>query len=302
MDAFREVDERVGKPVLGSDGSSRWQEFQKTSVIGSKRVSVAPLAPQKAADRASGLKSWEDERKLENENRQKLGLSSLEEREGYTHFKMKNDDKNDDGVSGKERKRIVSRTRPDDKEYYLPCSTFEGWRWDYIFTTRDEYGTGYYWDGWDSFLELQGKRKRPDQMLASKRKQPSNNNNSDTNENPETSETKKSKTSKSIITPVLATVPSESNHPLEQVMVALHRQQQQPPPQLSSLLPPGWQAAKDTASNKTYYYHVNTGHRTWDKPASLPQGWMETTDPATNRLYYYHSETGQTSWDRPGKT
>mmetsp|Transcript_31976 Transcript_31976/g.74714 ORF Transcript_31976/g.74714 Transcript_31976/m.74714 type:complete len:1120 (-) Transcript_31976:18-3377(-) len=168
MDAFSKVDDNVSKPVLGSDGAARWQAFSSQNHNNNSKAShgVAPKAPLKAADRAAGVQHWNEERQRENEARKRAGLTtSLDDKPGYTQFnnKKSNDDGDDDGApSAKERKRIAQRRRPDKEAYFVPSATFAGWKWDYIFTARPESeGTGYYWDGMDSLMELEGKRQRP---------------------------------------------------------------------------------------------------------------------------------------------
>lgn len=151
--AFSKVDELVSKPVMGSDGAASWQNFRKdhASKIRPSSSSVAPKAPLKKLDRLA-FTSWEDEQQHENQMRKEAG--HVQAGAGYTTFKKKNA-----AEEAKERKRkvlIEKRIRPDDKDYFIPSPTFQGWKFDYIFTTRvDRGGTGYYWDGSDGVKSLQ---------------------------------------------------------------------------------------------------------------------------------------------------
>jgi len=76
----------------------------------------------------------------------------LEVGEGYTEFKRRGRDQEEAALK-KKRIKIESRIRPDNVQYYIPSTNFIGWKKDYVFTTRENYGTGYYWDGTDSARE-----------------------------------------------------------------------------------------------------------------------------------------------------
>ena len=310
MEAFDKVDKQVSKPVLGSDGASRWQEFAQQAKL-PRRTSAAPKAPLKALDRASGTLKWDDERRREDENRQAQGLGKLETNQGYTQFKKsKGDEEDQDADQKKEELRIQSKTRPEKSEYFIPSKAFQGWKWDYIFTTRKTYGTGYYWDGTDSLLELQGNRQRPAPKHSSKKV-------ATDKERSGSKETKRSKRTEDFVTPkkkkskkskAPVTIVHDPNHPLEQVAAVLQAHQ----------LPPGWYSTKDPFSGKTYYYNETTGERSWEKPTiqsqsaatetsdssgspDLPTGWAAVKDPASGKEYYYHSQTRQTTWEKPTK-
>ncbi len=91
--AFNAVDEMVAKPVLGSDGAQRWQEFRSTSKSSSTVVSSSkstnpnvPQIPLKSLDRALGFQSWNDERTNETTIRKITGTVNTV---GYTNFKQK---------------------------------------------------------------------------------------------------------------------------------------------------------------------------------------------------------------------
>ena len=112
--AFNEVDEQVAKPVLGSDGAARWQDFKqgagKKTVAGLRTLSsVAPALPLKRLDRALGTRSIHDERSNEAKIRREAG--DKEVGAGYTEFKRKQN--HDELVAQKKRKLILDRVRPD---------------------------------------------------------------------------------------------------------------------------------------------------------------------------------------------
>ena len=109
------------------------------------------------------------------------------------------------------------------------------------------------------------------------------------------------------------TIVHDPQHPLEQVAAMLQSRVA-----ASSMeekddvaLPHGWQSATDPASGKTYYYHTDSGERTWTRPrtettttattirTALPDGWTTAQDPATGKTYYYHAATQITQWDPP---
>jgi len=49
---------------------------------------------------------------------------------------------------------VVERVRPDGTNYFIKADTFDGWKEDYVFTTKAGRGTGYFWDGMDSVKKL----------------------------------------------------------------------------------------------------------------------------------------------------
>ena len=312
---LNDVDEQTSKTVLGSDGAARWQDFRSSSKI-KATTSVAPAIPLKKLDRALGTKSISDERATEAKIRKDAGDRELDA--GYTEFTRKND--HEEIAAQKKRKLILDRVRPDDVPYFFPAETFEGSKFDYVFTTQSR-GTGYYWDGLDSMKrELEGEKsdsvkntmdtinsKQNDQVISKVKKK------------------KRRKLKETIIE-------SDEFNPLEQVAQALRRKQTAlnaaAPTQRREVsvsdavalgastnlhsttkeataelenLPSGWESAKDPNSGKTYYFCRTTAERSWTKPVSadtLPAGWKTTKDPSTSKIYYYHSN-GRTSWTKP---
>lgn len=232
---------------------------------------------------------------------------------GYQEFKSKNDP-----AEAAERKRVQAveqRIRPDNAQYFIAAETFEGWKWDYIFTTKDR-GTGYYWDGMDSLKKHRGELNEEGGPSSLKTRQRDDDGNVDGLEPKKKRKKKKKKKTKGDsddqekegdyghdqqqpLTP----------HPMEQIAAAMHRQRQrsaipsflqQPASKDNSDLPAGWETAKDPTSGKTYFFERATGKRQWDKPKSmLPEGWMEAKDASTGKTYYYHKASGQTKWEKP---
>jgi hypothetical protein len=312
FDAFSKVDEIVSKPILGSDGAASWQEFQKdvhksTSIgIGSHphRPSAAPKAPLKKADRlGTGFSSWEEERLHEEQVRKAAGHVSAGT--GYTNFKKKNSA--EEAAERKRIKKIEARIRPDNKEYFIPAPTFQGWKFDYIFTTRPDRGTGYYWDGMDSVKKLRGAlQEGENDGDTQKGEEDEKASGEEEHDKPKKKKRKKS------AGPVIVNDP---NNPLEQVAALIEQRRRQmmaPTAVVDPTLLPGWEMANDTTSGKPYYFNRSTGERSWDKPqavpgatstselkdSELPEGWKEATDGASGKTYYYHTN-GETRWDRP---
>ncbi|CAB9498031.1 WW domain [Seminavis robusta] len=312
-DAFNSVDKLVSKPILGSDGAASWQEFRNDNkkTIYKNKESSAPLAPLKKADKlGSGLTSWSEERSREEVARQEAGHAELGK--GYTNFKAKNEDPQ----ARKEKKRIEERRRPDNIEYFLPAKAFDGWKWDYIFTTKEDRGTGYYWDGSDSLKRLKGELPAtagPDNLITSLQK----NTTDDTDEAVSTTTTTttagkhnrsteggddeqvkaKKKKKRKKAAPVIVDDP---NNPLEQVQAAIRKRNERLGISNDDGLPDGWEAAPDPSTGKVYYFHRQSGTRQWEKPKNerLPEGWNVAQDKTTGKTYYFHT-SGETRWEKP---
>lgn len=282
-DAFSDVDKLVAKPVLGSDGAASWQEFHRSKKL--KSSSSAPLAPMKAVDRAAGFACWQDERKQEDAVREQAGEKKLEE-SGYTNFRQKTEHSN------KKEDTLLHRTRPKKVEYFFPASDFQGFKFDYVFTTRQG-RTGYYWDGMDSVKQrLNGATDEPTTPRANS-VEPDANEQVQASDAQQPSKTKKKKKPK-LAGPVIIDDP---NHPMEQLKAALERKHAAD----SQTLPLGWEVATDATSGKPYYYNLTTGQRVWELPGSntLPQGWSTAKDPTSGKEYYYNATTKETQWERP---
>jgi hypothetical protein len=327
--AFNEVDESVAKPVLGSDGAARWQDFKGKSKLLSAKTSVAPALPLKKLDRALGTTSIRDEQANEAKIRREAG--HREAGAGYTVFKRKTDA--EEVAERKREKLVLDRVRPDDMPYFLQADTFEGYKIDYVFTTRDTRGTGYYWDGTDSLRRESG---QPSTYAATE----------SVNDDEETTKKSKSKKKKKNIREPESLPERDEFNPMEQVAQALLRRKQavDAPPssllgvtnriadaaalgadtsalELASYITPqslepelitaGWESAKDPNSGKTYYFRRSTNERSWKKPdlpkspdqennnsEHLPDGWISAKDQSSGKVYYHHS-SGKTSWKKP---
>ena len=265
-EAFQAVDTLVSKPIFGSDGAASWQEFQKDQKV-MVVESVAPQLPRKRNDIFSSVK---EERSNEIQIRKETNQPIMGS--GYTSFKKKRGN-NDDANTKKQQKMIEQRIRPDDQIYFISSSTFTGWKKDYIFTTRDGRGTGYYWDGMDSLKEQQQKQQTstietetvrntihpPIQKKKKKKKKKekkSNGRNSD--------DYQQQKSMDSII------------NPMDQVKNAIQQRQESQQHSVyndtsnngSLLSDNGWKEATDPTTKKTYYYQSSTGKRQWEKPTS----------------------------------
>lgn len=301
-EAFNAVDKLVSKPVMGSDGASRWQDFRQDNkqIYELARPSVAPMAPLKVSDRKAGFGSWNEERKNEVAVRTVSGDAALNA--GYTNFQHKNNDTAEQVARKKHEKQVRKRVRPEEEPYYIKPSaagindadtcTFQGHRFDYIFTTKDK-RTGYYWDGMDSVKRLdQGDEEgtgTPADTNVHGKKQESTAETS-------TAKPKKKKRKKVVII-------EDPNNPMEQVAAAIQRRQLAATGATSGGGNSAWETALDPTSGKTYYFCRATGERKWEKPEPetlpLPLGWQSAKDPNTGKEYFYHAATGDTRWERP---
>jgi hypothetical protein len=294
FDAFAKVDEFVSKPVLGSEGAASWQVFRKDHK--SNRPSAAPKAPLKKLDKlGTGFTTWEDERANEDKVRKEAGQADTGS--GYTTFKKKNG--SEEAAERKRIKQIEARIRPENQNFFIPAPTFQGWKFDYIFTTRPDRGTGYFWDGADSIKRLRG------ELIEEEPAPPADNADAE----PAKEIKPKKKKRKKNAGPIMVNDPT---NPQEQVAAALQKRNQMLGGTADPTLPSGWEAARDPFSGKTYYYCRATGERKWDKPAApetnedkkaeeaekLSDGWKSAADKGTGKTYYYHTN-GETKWEKP---
>jgi len=306
-EAFNAVDDLVSKPVLGSDGAGRWQNFRQGNKL-LNRQSTAPTAPLKATDRKAGFGSWQQERQNEAAVRIQAGEAALNA--GYTTFNNKADA--EEAARLKREKQVRKRIRPDDVTYYCAAETFQGPKFDYVFTTKES-RTGYYWDGMESVKKMdRGGANEEDAPLSastnadsggkldssaaaaataegeaeSTRQQPSDGSQKLL---PIKKKRKKEK-------PVMIDDP---NNPMEQVAAALQRRQQQVTVG-AAVTGRDWEAAVDPSTGKMYYYCRTTGDRAWEKPpAALPEGWQSAVDATTGKEYFFNAVAGETRWERP---
>lgn len=287
FDAFAAVDKLVSKPVLGSDGAASWQEFRKeTKEL--QRESVAPALQVKRSDRlGTGLTSLSEERANEDKVRSEAGDAALGS--GYTSFKKKNNA--EEASERKRRKLIGKRVRSDKNQYYIAAETFKGWKFDYIFTTRDK-RTGYYWDGTDSIKKLNGVDLPTSNKTEASVADPT----SDSGKKKKKGNSEGEKSDGGALMVV-----NDPNNPLEQVASAIRRRNEalKAPPIPAAPMCAGWDSAIDKATGKVYYFNLMTDQRSWHPPAAeaLPEGW-KAADDASGKTYYYHS-SGTTRWQKP---
>ena len=331
-----EVDESVAKPVLGSDGAARWQDFKGNNKLPTaNKFSVAPAIPLKKLDRVA-LKTTSIRDEQANEAKIRKDAGDRELGAGYTVFKRTSDH---DEIAEKKRKKLVlDRVRPDDVPYFIQAETFEGYKFDYVFTTMESRGTGYYWDGMDSLKKelglpptVEGANNGDGGSIATET----------TTKKPK----KKKKKRKAHEEPIFE---SDEMNPMEQIQQAILRRKQAmgalpssltgvtnntnaadaaalgadsraldlaAPPSTAQiileqeLVAAGWESAKDPSSGKTYYFKRSTNERSWKKPVllpmsfaggeeHLPDGWKSTKDESSGKTYYYHT-SGKTSWEKP---
>jgi len=320
-DAFASVDRLVSKPVLGSDGAASWQSFRrnrqqsegKSNASRKSGGGAAPTAPLKKSDRlgGAGFQSWTEERRHEDHQRLEQGLDAVDDA-GYTHFRKKKHDDDDiaTGAAGgstaaavdkKERKRILAKTRPDDVEYFLPAQTFQGSKFDYVYTTR-HLGLGYYWDGTDSLKRLGGEtapkittaggggtrdvagdvgsgRGGGEESSSTSTTKNKKKKDDDLGEKSATKKSKKKKRKQQQQQRQGPVIVEDPNNPREQfaaVLLQRQQQQRQQPQQQQLCLPEGWESAIDSTTGKTYYFCRATDERRWDVPPTTSTSTSKT--------------------------
>lgn len=309
------VDDLVAKPVLGSDGAASWQNFVKdsdkimrsrlSSSLSSSNPQNHSTAPQMMLKKADKhiFSNLHEERAHEEKMREQKGSESMGS--GYTHFKKRGLDEGEEELS----EALTPRIRPDNKTYYYPTETFEGYKEDYIFTTRHR-GTGYYWDGMDSLrkrIRMQNGTVSEEATITQPETSP-----------PKTEKIHKTKRKKEKLNGVPDTDDPNINNPYEQVADAIRKRNEK-----VALASIGWVATIDPSTQKTYYYNSKTRETTWDNPLlpkqkehqkqkssqskdmegaetnKLPKGWKSTLDKASGKVYYYNTVTKETSWKIP---
>eukprot|EP00592_Proboscia_alata_P013715 CAMPEP_0194386128 /NCGR_PEP_ID=MMETSP0174-20130528/84642_1 /TAXON_ID=216777 /ORGANISM="Proboscia alata, Strain PI-D3" /LENGTH=310 /DNA_ID=CAMNT_0039174989 /DNA_START=28 /DNA_END=956 /DNA_ORIENTATION=- len=271
--AFSEIDNLVSKPVIGSDGALSWQNWRNEAKGINKStasLSVAPNLPMKQIDRKNtGFQNFDQER--ENEMAVRKTMGDVAVGEGYTVFKRKeHEDKLARNESNTTNIQLQKRTRPPDAIYFMQAKTFEGWKHDYIFTTKDGRGTGYFWDGWDTargVLETQPKSSKEGDADSNKTR------------------TKKKKRKKGYDPHDASSLfqPDESNHPMTQVAEAIAR-------------------AAQAASSKSSAECNNASHPARQKQVDVSldeAGWSSAVDSGTQKVYYFNKLTKETRWDHP---
>mmetsp|Transcript_28277 Transcript_28277/g.43330 ORF Transcript_28277/g.43330 Transcript_28277/m.43330 type:complete len:275 (-) Transcript_28277:609-1433(-) len=269
---------------------------------------TAPHMPLKRSDKLSGMMSIEAERKNERSIRKSYGDDDMGS--GYTTFKRRQD--KDEIAARKRRKLIEERRRPDDVKYFFKTDsgTFEGWKEDYVFTTKDR-GTGYYWDGMDSVKKLSADEdvtstttSTNTSIIGSAKLDNGENNKEDKTKGVKDKKKKKKK-------------------------------EKSKKKRKNGKLPSGWEETIDPFTAKLYFFNRKLNKTVWDRPTSddefsigedtanekgsepngtrkiindkssgddsLPEGWQAAKDPSTGKEYYYHVESNETVWDRPQK-
>lgn len=240
---------------------------------------------------ATGFKSWEEEQVHEEKVRKEAGHALTGS--GYTTFKKKNNA--EEAAERKRIKQIEARIRPNDKEFFISSKIFQGWKYNYIFTTRPDRGTGYFWDGMDAIKELRGELKVERKLEEAKET---------TGDEPSKRKKKKRKKNQG------PTIINDPNNPMEQVAAILKKQREGLVGSLDKGLPIGWEMAQDPGSGKQYFFCRATGEISWSRPENiqsiaqpsesegLPEGWNSAVDKASGKIYYYN-KSGETKWTKP---
>ena len=303
--AFAAVDSLVSKQVHGSDNTASWQSFNNESRSSRSRgTGAAPILPVKRADRlGTGMQNRDDEKRHEDSIRREAGLAPVGS--GYTAFKRKLDQ--DAVASAKRAKLVADRVRPDEKRYYIAAETFDGWKEDYVFTTRDR-GTGYYWDGMDSLKKQLGLSAggSSSAVVAEETGAKGIGAGNDDDAVPEDTATskkkrkKKKKKSKSKDADVAAHAEDDSNNPMDQISAAIRRRNQlmmHPPGSAGRAAAAAGLADASTAAADAIGL---TGSGLPSQITALAaKGWETAKDPSSGKEFYFNRGTGERSWDNP---
>jgi len=319
FDAFSKVDDIVSRPVFGSDGAASWQSFRNENKKKDSHLSSAPKVPLKRADKlGTGFSTWDDERDYEKKVRKDAGHASTGS--GYVVFNKKENGSNKEKAERIRKAQIEDRIRPDDIEYFIPSKIFQGWKFDYIFTTKNDVNnTGYYWDGMDSVKKQNNDEAICEEEPKLKDKVMNNNNKRKVKKSSNRKEKskKKKRNNNDNDNSKIPVIVHNPNNPREQMQAMLQRRNQQLTGVVTDFsLPVGWEAAKDTFTGNVYYFHRATGDRSWEKPKipedasndheggemninkSLPEGWKSATDKSSGNSYY-HNTNGDVTWTKP---
>ena len=332
--AFSSVDDVVAKPVFGSDGAASWQEFKKKDAAGSSffnqhkrpwKELVAPGIPMKKSDRlGTGFSTLSEERANERKVREENGDAALGS--GYTSFQRRQNDDDDNDITEamakKRAKMITDRIRPDEVTYYIQTDTFDGWKEDYIFTTRHR-GIGYYWDGMDSLKKQLGLVS----VTPCKNDTKNDNNNNKSEEISKKKKTiigqdddktnKKKKKKKQNKKYQKSQDLSDLISPMDQVANAIRRRNEAvmgTTSLLTSSTMSNVQAVEMAAltGNTVALSSIYTSKSNNASKLTAPQqsqqsqqpqlsdhGWEEANDPATDKTYYFQRSTNKRQWENP---
>lgn len=315
--AFTRVDEQVSKPIVGNDGAFAWKTFIKHNKTNAK--STAPELPSKRTDRLQGFKNLQEERDYEL----KVNNENIDIRLTETYFSFKEKLNPADIHKIKKEDRIRKRLRPDTSQYFVKSARFEGKKSDYIFTTKDR-GTGYYWDGMDSYFRLVN-MKEESSMISKEQELPDMN-----FKRPKQKPTKANDLSKYNALEDIERAIQRRNlifsnkNSMYRVNASLKdnetriwdvavlsgnncKKNTSSSSTIDSLELTGWETACDPLSKRLYYFHRKSGQRRWDFPIlssrnneqELKDGWKTAKDPASGLVYYYNENTGDSSWNIP---
>jgi hypothetical protein len=296
--AFASVDALASKPVLGSDGAASWQEFRQSKTSGFVSKGTAPHIPLKRADKlGTGFKSIDEERR--NEKKVREEGNDAEMNSGYTTFKRKHD--RAEIEERKRRKLIEERVRPDKVKYYIPAETFEGWKEDYIFTTRDR-GTGYYWDGMDSLKKLKGIEDSTSTSGQSGNTNEVDSSKQSNSDSKKQKKKKKKKKDKKDANQSSQAIEEDTNNPMEQVLNAMRRRTEiltRPPGSSNQILMETRAALTGTISSSTVQ-NLEMANDNQNMATELAKyNWEIATDPSSGKVYYFSRKTGERQWDSP---
>jgi hypothetical protein len=297
--AFASVDALASKPILGSDGAANWQEFRTKNKDAVISKGTAPHAPLKKADRlGTGFQSVKEERSHEEKVREEGNEARMNS--GYTTFKRKQNQ--GDIEEKKRRKMIEERIRPDKVKYFIAAITFEGWKEDYIFTTRER-GTGYYWDGMDSLKKLRG--EQCSNVVAGNTKVYAASIDTIDEDPKPKKKKKKSKKGKNEISHSSSHAPEEgakTNNPMEQVLNAMRRRTEivnRPPGSHSQDTQETKATLTGTKSSSTFG-NVNSIIDMESLKSQLAMfNWEVANDPNSGKLYYFSRKSGERQWENP---